>query len=219
MKPSETRHPLCRRHFSYFCRFGHVIGRQAQESVGTSSQLELTGTLTSCYTSPKFVTVQMGGRAISMEKLAASPSGPTSVNVTVGRRRRKYLTEREVERLIEAPSRTAPGIGTPRRSWAPTATASERRRWRRCDGKRLDLTTGRFHVRRVKGGICGKLPPGCSTGHLGRGDTEYPTCADAMRKPGRALCASGSAGYVSRQATAARMAADGAFYRQCSGGG
>jgi class 3 adenylate cyclase len=53
----------------------------------------------------------------------------------------------------------------------------------------------------------------------GGGDTEYPTCADAMREPGRALCASGSAGYVSRQATAARMAADGAFYRQCSGGG
>ena len=69
-----------------------------------------------------------------MEKSPLREGASTSVNVTVGRRSREYLTEREVERLIEAPSRTAPGIGTPRRSWAPTATASERRRWRHCDG-------------------------------------------------------------------------------------
>jgi hypothetical protein len=85
---------------------------------------------------------------------------------------------------------------------------------------RLDLTTGRLLVRRAKGGDMRKsCRQDARQVTWGEGDTEYPTCADAMRKPGRALCASGSAGYVSRQATAARMAADGAFYRQCSGGG
>jgi hypothetical protein len=37
-----------------------------------------------------------------MENLRLHKRGPTSVNVTVGRRSREYLTEREVERLIEA---------------------------------------------------------------------------------------------------------------------
>ena len=39
---------------------------------------------------------------------------------------------------------------------------------------RLDLTTGRLHVRGPRAGICGKLPPGCSTGHLGRGRYRVP---------------------------------------------
>jgi integrase len=37
-----------------------------------------------------------------MEKSRLRVAAPTSVNVTVGRRSREYLTEREVERLIEA---------------------------------------------------------------------------------------------------------------------
>ena len=37
-----------------------------------------------------------------MENARLRKSAPTSVNVTVGRRSREYLTEREVERLIEA---------------------------------------------------------------------------------------------------------------------
>jgi hypothetical protein len=37
-----------------------------------------------------------------MEKSRLREAAPTSVNVTVGRRSREYLTEREVERLIEA---------------------------------------------------------------------------------------------------------------------
>jgi integrase len=37
-----------------------------------------------------------------MEKSQLRRPAPTSVNVTVGRRSREYLTEREVERLIEA---------------------------------------------------------------------------------------------------------------------
>jgi hypothetical protein len=40
-----------------------------------------------------------------MENARLRKSAPTSVNVTVGRRSREYLTEREVERLIEAPLR------------------------------------------------------------------------------------------------------------------
>jgi type 1 fimbriae regulatory protein FimB/type 1 fimbriae regulatory protein FimE len=37
-----------------------------------------------------------------MENARLRKRAPTSVNVTVGRRGREYLTEREVERLIEA---------------------------------------------------------------------------------------------------------------------
>jgi hypothetical protein len=65
-----------------------------------------------------------------MENSRLRKSAPTSVNVTVGRRSREYLTEREVERLIE----TAAGIGTPRPGWLLTATASERQRWLCCAG-------------------------------------------------------------------------------------
>ena len=37
-----------------------------------------------------------------MENSRLREAAPTSVNVTVGRRGREYLTDREVERLIEA---------------------------------------------------------------------------------------------------------------------
>jgi hypothetical protein len=37
-----------------------------------------------------------------MENLRLREAAPTSVNVTVGKRSREYLTDREVERLIEA---------------------------------------------------------------------------------------------------------------------
>jgi hypothetical protein len=37
-----------------------------------------------------------------MENARLRERAPTTVNVTVGRRSREYLTEREVERLIEA---------------------------------------------------------------------------------------------------------------------
>jgi hypothetical protein len=37
-----------------------------------------------------------------MEKSRLRVAAPTSVNVTVGRRSREHLTEREVERLVEA---------------------------------------------------------------------------------------------------------------------
>jgi hypothetical protein len=57
----------------------------------------LAGSVT---TSSGFVTVRIGRRAISMEKPAASQGGFNLSNVTVGKRSREYLTEREVERLM-----------------------------------------------------------------------------------------------------------------------
>ena len=44
-----------------------------------------------------------------MENLRLRRQAPTSVNVTVGRRGREYLTEREVERLIEAAKQNRSG--------------------------------------------------------------------------------------------------------------
>jgi hypothetical protein len=56
-----------------------------------------------------FVTVWTGGRAISMENSWLQERAPTAVNVTVGRRSREYLTEREIERLIEAAKQNRSG--------------------------------------------------------------------------------------------------------------
>jgi integrase len=44
-----------------------------------------------------------------MENLRLREAAPTSVNVTVARRSREYLTDREVERLIEAAKRNRSG--------------------------------------------------------------------------------------------------------------
>jgi integrase len=44
-----------------------------------------------------------------MENSRLRKSAPTSVNVTVGRRSGEYLTEREVERLIEAAKQNRSG--------------------------------------------------------------------------------------------------------------
>ena len=87
-----------------------------------------------------------------MEKSRLRKAAPTSVNVTVGQRSREYLTDREVERLIEA--------AKPNRSGHRDATAilvayrhglraSELVTLRWDD---IDLTTGRLHVRRAKSG-------------------------------------------------------------------
>jgi hypothetical protein len=51
------------------------------------------------------VTVRMGGRAVSVENLRLREVAPTSVNVTVGKRSREYLTDREVERPLWASRR------------------------------------------------------------------------------------------------------------------
>ena len=44
-----------------------------------------------------------------MENLRLQERASTAVNVTVGRRSREYLTEREVERLIEAAKQNRSG--------------------------------------------------------------------------------------------------------------
>jgi integrase len=45
----------------------------------------------------------------SMENLRLGEAARTSVNVTVGKRSREYLTDREVERLIEAAKQNRSG--------------------------------------------------------------------------------------------------------------
>ena len=44
-----------------------------------------------------------------MENSRLRQAAPTSVNVTVGKRSREYLTDREVERLIEAAKQNRSG--------------------------------------------------------------------------------------------------------------
>jgi integrase len=79
-------------------------------------------------------------------------AAPTSVNVTVGKRSREYLTDREVERLIEAAKqnrseyRDATAILV---AYRHGLRASELVALRWDD---IDLATGRLHVRRAKSG-------------------------------------------------------------------
>jgi hypothetical protein len=44
-----------------------------------------------------------------VENLRVREAAPTSVNVTVGKRSREYLTDREVERLVEAAKQNRSG--------------------------------------------------------------------------------------------------------------
>ena len=59
-----------------------------------------------------------------MENTAAVICAPRSVNVTVRRpaRPREYLTEREIEKLMELPAKTDGDTGTPPPFLSPTAT-------------------------------------------------------------------------------------------------
>ena len=81
-----------------------------------------------------------------MENSRLREGAPTSVNVTVGKRSREYLTDREVELLIEAAKQNRSG------HWDATAIlvayrhglrASELVALRRDD---IDLATGRLHA-------------------------------------------------------------------------
>jgi hypothetical protein len=83
---------------------------------------------------------------------ARTTQAPTSENVTVGRRSREYLTEREVERLIEAAKQNRCGHRDATAilvAYRHGLRASEVIALRWDD---IDLTTGRLHVRRAKGG-------------------------------------------------------------------
>jgi len=87
-----------------------------------------------------------------MENSRLRQAAPTSVNVTVGQRSREYLTDREVERLIEAAKqnrsehRDATAILV---AYRHGLRASELVALRWDD---IDLATGRLHVRRAKSG-------------------------------------------------------------------
>jgi integrase len=100
----------------------------------------------------KSVTVQTGGRAVSMENLRLRDAPPTSVNVTVGKRSREYLTDREVERLIKAAKQNRSGHRDATAilvAYRHALRASELVTLRWDD---IDLATGRLHVRRAKSG-------------------------------------------------------------------
>jgi integrase len=87
-----------------------------------------------------------------MENARLRDGASTSVNVTVGKRSREYLTEREVERLIEAAKQNRSGHRDATAilvAYRHGLRASEVVVLRWDD---IDLTTGRLHVRRAKGG-------------------------------------------------------------------
>ena len=87
-----------------------------------------------------------------MENSRLREAAPTSVNVTVGKRSREYLTDREVERLIEAAKQNRSG-----RRDATAILVAYRHGLRASELVALrwddiDLATGRLHVRRAKSG-------------------------------------------------------------------
>ena len=87
-----------------------------------------------------------------MEKSPLREGASTSVNVTVGRRSREYLTEREVERLIEAAKQNRSGHRDATAilvAYRHGLRASEVVVLRWDD---IDLATGRLHLRGAKGG-------------------------------------------------------------------
>jgi integrase len=87
-----------------------------------------------------------------MENLRLRQGPPTSVNVTVDRRSREYLTDREVERLIEAAKQNRSGHRDATAilvAYRHGLRASELVALRWDD---IDLTTGRLDVRRAKSG-------------------------------------------------------------------
>ena len=83
-----------------------------------------------------------------MENSRLQEVAPTALNVTVGGRSREYLTEREVERLIEAAKQNRSGY---RDAAAILVAYRHGLRASEVVGLRwddIDLTTGRLHVRR-----------------------------------------------------------------------
>ena len=86
-----------------------------------------------------------------MENSRLREATPTSVNVTVGKRSREYLTDR-VERLIEAAKQNRSGHRDATAilvAYRHGLRASELVALRWDD---IDLATGRLHVRRAKSG-------------------------------------------------------------------
>ena len=87
-----------------------------------------------------------------MENSRLRKAAPTAVNVTVGQRSREYLTDREIERLIEAAKQNRSGHRDATAilvAYRHGLRASELVTLRWDD---IDLATGRLHVRRAKSG-------------------------------------------------------------------
>jgi integrase len=95
---------------------------------------------------------EQSGHRVSRENSRLREAAPTSVNVTVGKRSREYLTDREVERLIEAAKQNRSGHRDATAilvAYRHGLRASELVALRWDD---VDLATGRLHVRRAKSG-------------------------------------------------------------------
>jgi type 1 fimbriae regulatory protein FimE len=97
-----------------------------------------------------------------MENTASVLCAPRSVNVTVRRptRPREYLTEREIEKLIDAASKNRCGHRDATAilvAYRHGLRASELVSLRWDD---LEFATGKLHVRRSKGGVTGVHPIG-----------------------------------------------------------
>jgi integrase len=93
-----------------------------------------------------------------MDNSRLRAAAPTSVNVTVGKRSREYLTDREVERLIEAAKQNRAGHRDATAilvAYRHGLRASELVALRWDD---IDLATGRLHVRRAKSGNASMHP-------------------------------------------------------------
>jgi integrase len=93
-----------------------------------------------------------------MENSRLREAAPTSVNVTVDQRSREYLTDREVERLIEAAKQNRSGHRDATAilvAYRHGLRASEVVALRWDD---IDLATGRLHVHRAKSGDASVYP-------------------------------------------------------------
>src|SRR5215469_6963271 len=102
---------------------------------------------------------------------------PTTVNLTV---KRRYLTEREVERLIDC-ARKYGRYGHRDATMILVAYRHGLRASEVCDlqWQQIELSEGRLHVHRVKNGI--------SSVHPIRGDEMIDSCADCFRLECHAL--------------------------------
>jgi hypothetical protein len=113
-----------------------------------------------------------------MENSRLHERAPTSVNVTVRRRSREYLTEREVERLIEAAKQNRCGHRDATAILVATATASEPRSWWRCDGTTSTSPPGACMCAGPRVGM-----PACIQYQPGKAEHCASSCAKHRRHP------------------------------------
>jgi hypothetical protein len=113
-----------------------------------------------------------------MENAGLRKAATTSVNVTVGRRSREYLSEREVEWLIEAAKQNRSGHRTLPLSWLPTAMALEPLNWWHCVGTTSTSLLGACTCAGPREVVpaCIRYRPG-KVGHCGS------SCANLQRRP------------------------------------